>query len=367
MITGDLIKIVLTGGPCGGKTTAISRLMEWLNGLGYCVAVTPESATELINSGIKPEKFSDILFFQQILSRNIFLKEDLFALALQKMNSTNLKKPAIMLCDRGAPEIKAYIGEDKFKELLKRENLNLSKICEERYAKVIHLRTAADGALKFYTTENNLARDESPEEALALDKLTEESWHGHPSLSVVDNSTGFEGKMLKVQKIISNVLGIPSPTEFEKKFLLMTHDEDLGIPVPSVSVEIEQRYLDRDRERIRKRTRDGSSSYFHTFKDHGPGIERVKVDRIITKKEYYDLMRRKDPERGIVLKTRIHFAWENQYFELDHFHHNGMWILEVRTTDQNEDIKIPPFIPKYMDVTDNYIYYNYNIALQTVR
>ncbi len=45
MFLGNLIRIVLTGGPCGGKTTAISRLMEWLTGLGYYVVIVPEAAT----------------------------------------------------------------------------------------------------------------------------------------------------------------------------------------------------------------------------------------------------------------------------------------------------------------------------------
>ena len=42
-------KIVVTGGPCGGKTTALSRIKIELSRLGYTVLVVPESATQLIS------------------------------------------------------------------------------------------------------------------------------------------------------------------------------------------------------------------------------------------------------------------------------------------------------------------------------
>ena len=47
-------KIVLTGGPCSGKSTALSNIKETLENLGYNVFIVNEAATELINNGIKP-------------------------------------------------------------------------------------------------------------------------------------------------------------------------------------------------------------------------------------------------------------------------------------------------------------------------
>ena len=48
---GNLIaKIVLTGGPCAGKTTTISRIEEHLIDRGYHVLVLNECATETIKS-----------------------------------------------------------------------------------------------------------------------------------------------------------------------------------------------------------------------------------------------------------------------------------------------------------------------------
>lgn len=51
------------------------------------------------------------------------------------------------------------------------------------------METAANGAEKFYTGENNEARYESVEEARVLDKKLIDAWTGHPALFVVDNSS----------------------------------------------------------------------------------------------------------------------------------------------------------------------------------
>lgn len=47
-----VFKVVLTGGPCGGKSTAMSQLSERLQSLGYQVYLVPEVATLLITNGV---------------------------------------------------------------------------------------------------------------------------------------------------------------------------------------------------------------------------------------------------------------------------------------------------------------------------
>ena len=67
---GKLVgKIVLTGGPCAGKTTALSRIEQDLSENGYHVFVVGESATELIKGGIKPfgDKPFDLVLFQKLI------------------------------------------------------------------------------------------------------------------------------------------------------------------------------------------------------------------------------------------------------------------------------------------------------------
>ena len=50
----EIRKIVITGGPCAGKTTAMSWIQNEFSKLGYTVLFVPETATELISGGVAP-------------------------------------------------------------------------------------------------------------------------------------------------------------------------------------------------------------------------------------------------------------------------------------------------------------------------
>jgi tRNA uridine 5-carbamoylmethylation protein Kti12 len=54
MPTPPIKKIVLTGGPCGGKSTASSQLVERFEGMGWDVRAIPEVSTLFIGGGMKP-------------------------------------------------------------------------------------------------------------------------------------------------------------------------------------------------------------------------------------------------------------------------------------------------------------------------
>ena len=63
-------KIVLTGGPCAGKTTALTELEKEFTEKGYQVLMVPEAATILINSGIRPfgpHKLKTVDFQSQVI------------------------------------------------------------------------------------------------------------------------------------------------------------------------------------------------------------------------------------------------------------------------------------------------------------
>lgn len=44
-------RILFTGGPCAGKTTAMTAVVQELTGLGYLVFQVPEAATLLMKGG----------------------------------------------------------------------------------------------------------------------------------------------------------------------------------------------------------------------------------------------------------------------------------------------------------------------------
>ena len=47
-----MYKLVLTGGPCGGKTTGQAKLATFFEDLGWKVFRVPETATVLMSGGI---------------------------------------------------------------------------------------------------------------------------------------------------------------------------------------------------------------------------------------------------------------------------------------------------------------------------
>lgn len=92
-----ITKIVLTGGPCAGKSKAIISIKNHFEECGFNVIIINESATELINSGIKPfgENRIDPYSFQKIIFDYQLMKERILG------NSTfDNEKDTIVIHDR---------------------------------------------------------------------------------------------------------------------------------------------------------------------------------------------------------------------------------------------------------------------------
>jgi hypothetical protein len=162
------------------------------------VITCPEAFSLLVTNGMSfdylgaVEGMSDIVQ-DTVMDMQIGL-EDGFERVLRARG-----KPGILLCDRGLMDGSVYMSPESWGSLLdKRDVVCVSELREGRYNAVFHLVTAAEGAEKFYTLENNAVRTETPDEARRVDHMTRNAWLGHPNLVIFDNSTDFEGKMQRV-------------------------------------------------------------------------------------------------------------------------------------------------------------------------
>ena len=92
-------RIVLTGGPCGGKSTALAHISDRLRSLGFRVFCAPEAATLLIGGGATPLGLEPeaLVRFQACLIRLMMTLEDTFLELARQANG-----PAVVICDRGA-------------------------------------------------------------------------------------------------------------------------------------------------------------------------------------------------------------------------------------------------------------------------
>lgn len=357
---GKTINIVLTGGPCAGKTTALSRVTQYFTYRGYVVYTQPEAATLFNQAGVDFLTDDKQMFFEsekQLLLFQLYTEE-----CFRKMAEKS-GKPAIIVYDRGVMDIAAYLNDDMWQALLDEMKLNEVEMRDRRYDAVLHLCTAAKGAEKFYTCDNNRSRTESIEQAIELDDKIIKAWTGHPHLRVIPNRGSFEEKLYDVVAEIAAVLGVPEPVEAERKFLVEVTGE---IP-NSREMEIFQTYLTEQNDeesRIRKRGENGHYAYFMTTKRHLKANQRIEVERQITPSEYLSFMGSADPDKQTIHKLRRCFVWGNRYFELDTFVNPKLphCMLEIEGVTEDEEIVFPPFLKVIEEVTENPEYYNSNIS-----
>lgn len=366
-----MLKICITGGPCGGKSTIMSILTETLSARGYKTLVIPETATELIINGIFPCKDISMEQFQEIVLEKQLQKEMLYKKAMAHYNTDKI----VVLCDRGILDQLAYIDRDKLEKLLKRYSLTMSDAFG-LYDCVFHMVTAAKGAVEHYqwndpTKEgsgNNSARRESPEEAIEKDDLTLSGWIGHPHLRVFDNSTDFNEKVQKVVTELFSALGEPIPTEIERKFLIKKPSEasirELGCVSASNIIQTYLKPKNKATERrIRQRgTAEDGFNFYYTEKEdvaHGTRNEREKK---LTPTEYISYLSEADTSLHQISKVRYCFIYNNRYFELDIYPFDNEYaILEIELNNINEEVEMPP-LEIIREVTDDKSFRNHSIA-----
>lgn len=358
-----ITKIVLTGGPCAGKTTAMNWIQNFFQKQGYKVLFVPETATELITGGLTPWETKTNSDFESILFDLQMEKEKLFEEGAKKLNNNKI----LIVCDRGLLDNKTYMTKRDFDYLLKSKRLNETKL-RDSYDAVFHLVSAAKGAKKYYNLDN-AARTETIEEAAKLDDSLIASWTGHPHFRIIDNSTDFETKMKRLLKEISNVLGEPEPYEIERKFLIEMPDLNYLENLPTCEkVQIVQTYLksdDNEEVRIRQRGSKNSFTYSKTRKIAISNLKRIEVEERLTEEEYINELLNADPERGQIIKTRYCLVYNSQYFEIDIY---PFWkdkaIVEIELSNEKDKIDLPPFINVIDEVTDDFKYKNSEIAKQ---
>lgn len=355
----DIPKIVITGGPCAGKTTALAAICEWCQEQGFSPIIIPEAATNLIGSGLDPTRPE----FQEYVIREILHAE---RIRTDAMAAATVSKP-VFIYDRGLADGAAYVAPETFSHVLERTGLNIVT-ARDSYDGVIFLDSAAVGAERFYTTDNNDARRETIEEARAINQRTQEAWMGTPHLIPIRNLPGqnFEQKILECLKALARILGVPEPLERERKFLLHAFDRS-QLPAHTVSVDIVQQYLvstTGEAERVRARGQNNHWFYFHTLKRMIAPGEAAETDRMIGHGLYENLLVRRDARKLPIVKTRSCFLHDGRYFEQDtfHAHREGTDLFEVEVHDLSEEIVVPDFLGPYTEVTDDPAYSNYALA-----
>lgn len=189
--------IVLTGGPGGGKSTLLDELQRRPNSIGRFIAL-PEVIFMMHRVGISPR---EKLFQRLIVHLQMALEDGVNrALGLDDLRP--------ILCHRGSLDPLAYwIDLGWSEEAFFTYTDTTLEEHYQRYAAVIHLVTAADGAEEHYARWPVAHRTEQIEDAIRLDGLLHRVWRDHPNYHSIDNvGQTWEGKEEKARRILSTLV-----------------------------------------------------------------------------------------------------------------------------------------------------------------
>jgi predicted ATPase len=184
-------RIVLTGGPGGGKTTAADLLRREL---GTRVVIVPEAATILFAGGFPRSQQWDANRAAQSaiyhVQRNL---EDV---------QSALYPERVLLCDRGTVDGAAYWynGQDAFFHSVGTDlESELS-----RYDAVVFFETAAVAGLSI--EGGNPVRNESLSQAVDLDARLRALWSRHPRFTLIPHSSSFLEKIVGALGILQRLV-----------------------------------------------------------------------------------------------------------------------------------------------------------------
>lgn len=176
-------RIVLAGGPCAGKSTALAEVPKRLPDINFILK--PEAASiVLAEDGGWNKHTQDKIFLKQVA-----LEKQAMIDAVASNHECN-----VILYDRGFLDQKVYATESKW-EAMKGAYKRAGSNIYDRYDHVIYLHSVARGKPELYSNETNPNRTGNADRAAHICRKTEEAWSDHPSMVVVDNANDMKGKI----------------------------------------------------------------------------------------------------------------------------------------------------------------------------
>lgn len=183
--------IVVTGGPGGGKTTALDLFQRELKA---AVKIVPEAATMLFGHGLDRQVgHGDGKLLQRSIYRMQISLEQIFR---------DVYANRLLICDRGTLDGLAYWPDDEQSYL---DSIGTSFEAEvARYGAVIFFQTAAIHGED--VKSNNPYRTEDSQTAVALDEKLQRVWSRHPNFHFIPAQLSFMAKINHGLETIAGVL-----------------------------------------------------------------------------------------------------------------------------------------------------------------
>jgi len=183
--------IVVTGGPGGGKTTALDLFQRELKSE---VKIVPEAATLLFGHGLDRQDSGDRA---KLLQRSIYRMQ----VGLEEI-FRGFYSDRLLICDRGTLDGLAYWPDGEAGYFTAIESSFEREAA--RYQAVIFFQSAAIHGED--VKSNNPYRSEDSQTARALDDRLHRVWERHPNFHYIPTETSFMRKINRGLEAISGVL-----------------------------------------------------------------------------------------------------------------------------------------------------------------
>ncbi len=200
------MKLVLTGGPSGGKTTLAQAIQKEF---ASAVVVVPEAASIIFGGGWPRRKNNIGVQHQQ--KAIYYVQREVEELLFEE------KGDRLLVCDRGSLDGMAYWpGPGPGIDFLSAVGTTLEREIV-RYDWIIHLDTAP---ASYYDLTNPL-RNETFEEARKLNEKVKEAWSQHPQRFVIDNreSDHFFEKLQRALLVVERIIEGKSYAEIRSELV----------------------------------------------------------------------------------------------------------------------------------------------------
>lgn len=180
--------VVVTGGPCAGKTAVLELARQ---DLCHHIELLPEAASIVLGGGFPRRADCPTRCASQ---RAIFHVQRELERSLEGTDAT------AAICDRGTIDGLAY-WPGASSELLEAMSTTLEAELA-KYAVVLHLRVPR----KPSAYRNSSLRRETHAEAMAIDELLVQTWAKHPRRIVIDDTDDFVTKARRALGAIREAL-----------------------------------------------------------------------------------------------------------------------------------------------------------------
>eukprot|EP01059_Diplonema_ambulator_P010401 TRINITY_DN20427_c0_g1_i1.p1 TRINITY_DN20427_c0_g1~~TRINITY_DN20427_c0_g1_i1.p1 ORF type:complete len:505 (+),score=180.46 TRINITY_DN20427_c0_g1_i1:35-1549(+) len=349
-----IYKVVLTGGPCAGKSTGLAHIRSTLEKEGFTVLVVPEAATLLIDGGSgaalrSGHEETTFAFQLSLLKIQMELEDSVYSIAKA------LGKKSVVLCDRGAMDGRAFCTPEMWERILNAGGWSTAELRDGRYDMVLHLVTAANGAEEYYTTANNTARSETPEQAIEQDEALRWAWLGHPKQSIITNEPDepFEMKLERATHPICQLINIRPPSALYMRQLALAPPP---IPCPKTETLVTITILRGSNKDCvytlyHRQEKDGNgTTCSHQILRRKTGKGSVSIHRTeesLSTTMYNSMLVHRDPEYEVICKSITAFVWKSKKYELEQVTHPCMGescilIAEDEKAEIPDFFKVPP-------------------------